>query len=204
VKNKILYIIGILCGLVPLIVGLFIFFTWWTARSLYAIDLRDFESFGFLWLMTSAFIATCGLIIIGYSLADNYPKYLLNHIWGFIIILINIPTVYLIIEKQSDLETRAYLKIYNKTKQDNVEISLKGSDFEKKLGTFSDNETLVDYYFPKYIDERGNDSYPTIDQVTLIVKGKFKTHYFTLPSIDKGQCSKLYIDKDFKLLDKWE
>lgn len=203
-KNKILYIIGLLCGLVPLIGGLFIFFTWWTARSFYAIDLSDFESYGFLWLMTSSIIATIGLIIIGYNLIDNYPKYIGNHLWGFIIILINIPTVYFILKKQSDIETRAYLKIYNKTNQENVKIFLKGSDFVKNLGTISKGEALVDYYFPKYIDERSNDSYPNIEKVTLIVKEKHKTHYLTLPNIDKGECEKLYIDKEFNLLMKWE
>ncbi len=203
-KNKILYIIGLLCGLVPLIVGSFIFFTWWTARSLYAIDLRDFESFGFLWLMTSSIIATSGLLIIGFNLIENYPKYIGNHIWGFIIILINIPTVYFILEKQSDIETRAYLKIYNKTKQENVKILLKGSDFVKKLGTLNNGEALVDYYFPKYVDDNSNDSYPTIDKVTLIVKEKHTTHYITLPNIEKGQCEILYINKEFQLLDKWE
>ena len=203
-KNKILYKIGLFCGLVPLTGGLFIFFSWWTARAFFAIDLVSFEGYGFLWTLFSIPVATIGLLLLTFVLFKNYPNFLRQSLLGLFLVLVNIPTAYWVLGKQADLDKRAYIKIYNKTKQDNVEITLKGSDFEKKLGTFSDSESLVDYYFPKYIDERGNDSYPTIDTVTLIVKEKFITHYLTLPRIDKGQCDKLYIDKEFKLLDKWE
>lgn len=203
-KNKILYKIGLFCGLVPLTGGLFIFFSWWTARAFFATDLDSFEGYGFMWTLLSIPIASIGLLLLTFALFKNYPSFLRQSLLGIFLVLVNIPTAYWVLGKQADLDKRAYIKIYNKTKQDNVEISLKGSDFEKKLGTFSDSETLVDYYFPKYVDERGNDSYPTIETVTLIVKEKFTTHYLTLPRIDKGQCDKLYIDKEFKLLDKWE
>lgn len=203
-KNKILYKIGLLCGLIPLTVGLFIFFALWTARAFFAIDLNSFEGYGFLWILISIPIATIGLLLLTIFVFKNYPNFIRQSILGLSLILVNIPTAYWVLGKQADLDKRAYIRIYNKTKQDNIEILLKGSDFEKKLGTFNNNETLVDYYFPKYVDERGNDSYPTIDTVTLIVKEKFATHYLTLPRIDKGQCDKLYIDKEFKFLGKWE
>jgi hypothetical protein len=106
--------------------------------------------------------------------------------------------------KQADIELRAYIKIYNKTTKDNLDLALKGSDFEKQLGELSDTETLVDFYYPKYVDKRGSSSYPTIDSVTLIVKDKFKTRYLTLPRLDKGECRKLILDKEFNLQDKWE
>ena len=203
-KNKILYKIGLLCGLIPLTVGLFIFFAWWTARAFFAFDLRSFEAYGFLWALISIPVASIGLLLLTIFAFKNYPNFLRQSILGLLLVLVNIPTAYLVLLKQADLETRAYIKIYNKTKQDNVEITLKASDFEKQLGKFSDTETIVDFYYPKYINERGSDSYPTIDSVTLIVKEKFTTHYLKLPRIDKGQCEKLYIDKEFKLLYKWE
>lgn len=202
VKNKILYKIGLLCGLIPLTVGLFIFFAWWIARAFFAIDLNSFEEYGFLWILISIPVATVGLLLVTIFEIKNYPNFIRQSIFGLSLIFINIPTTYWVLAKQADLDKRAYIKVYNNTKQDNVEITLKGSDFEKKLGIFNNNETLIDYYFPKYIDKRCNDSYPTIDQVTLIVKEKFTTHYLTLPRIDKGQCKKLYLNKELKLLDK--
>lgn len=203
-KNKILYKLGLLCGLIPLTVGLFIFYTWWAARAFYAVDLNSFEGYGFLWTLISIPLACVGLLLQIFFLFKNYPSLLRQSIFGLLLILANIPTAYWILGKQSDLDQRAYIKIYNKTKQDNVVLTLKAADFEKELGTSNDSESLVDYYFPKYIDERGSDSYPTIDTVTLIVKEKFTTHYLKLPRIEKGQCEKLYLDKEFELLEKWE
>jgi hypothetical protein len=203
-KNKILYKIGLLCGLVPLTIGLFIFFAWWAARAFFAINLHSFETYGFLWTLISVPIASIGLLLISIFFIKNFSNFLRQSLLGLILILVNIPTAYWILGKQSDLGKRANIKIYNKTKQDNLELTLKSSDFETQLGTLSDSETLVGYYFPKYIDEHGNDSYPTIDAVTLIVKEKFTTLYLKLPRIDKGQCEKLYLNKEFKLLNKWK
>lgn len=101
--------------------------------------------------------------------------------------------------KQAELGERAYVKIYNGTKQDKVEFALKSSDLEIDLGQLSDNESLVESYIPKYIDQRGSSSYPTIDTVMLVVKAKFTIYYLKLPRIDKGECVELYIDKEFKL-----
>ena len=203
VKNYILYKSGLLCGLIPLTVGLFIFFVWWVARVFWVIDLNSFEGYGFLWIFISIPIAAIGLLWMTIFTINNYPNFVRQSIFGFSLILVNIPTTYWVICKQADIAQRAYIKVYNKTKQDNIEITLKGSDFEKKLGTFNESETIVDYYFPKNIDERGNDSYPTIDTVILIVKEKLTTHYLTLPRIVKGQCETLYIDKEFNLYKKW-
>jgi hypothetical protein len=133
VKNKILYKISLFCGLVPLTGGLFIFFSWWTARAFFATDLDSFEGYGFMWILFSIFIATIGLFLLTFVLFKNYPNFLKQTLLGLLLVLVNIPTAYCVLEKQADLDTRAYIKIYNKTKQDNVEITLKGSDFEKKL-----------------------------------------------------------------------
>ena len=156
-----------------------------------------------MWILFSIPVATIGLLLLIIFIFKNNPNYPKQSILGLLIIFVNIPIAFWVIGKQADLDSRAYIKIYNKTKQDNIELTLRGSDFEKKLGTFDNGETIVDFYFPKYIDIRGNDSYPTIDSVTIIVKEKFTTHYLTLPRIDKGQCKKLCIDKEFKL-DKYE
>jgi hypothetical protein len=169
-KNKNLYKVGLLSGLVPLAVGLFIFFTWWAARAFWAIDLNKFESYGFMWIIISIPVALVGLILLAFFLVRNYPNNIKESIFAFGLILLNIPTAYWVLGKQAAIDERAYIKIYNKTKQDDIELTLKSSDFEIKLGKFSDNETMVDNYSPKYINERGSESYPTIDTVTLIVK----------------------------------
>jgi hypothetical protein len=204
VRNKILYKIGLLCGVVPLTVGLLIFFAWWSARAFFAIDLHSLEAYGFLWMLVSIPVACTGLILLTTFAVRNYPQFIRKSVLGMLLILTNIPAAYLVLLKEAELETRAYIKFYNKTKIDDVDVTIKASDFEKTLGKFDDGETIVASYYPKYIDGMLSDSYPIIDTVTLIVKDEFTTRYLKLPRIDKGQCNQLYIDKEFKLLDRWE
>ena len=142
-RNKILYTIGIWCGLVPLTVGLAIFFIWWTARSFYAINLDNFEIYGFIWILISIIIAISGLVLVTIFFFQNYKSYPRQSIMGLLLILINIPISYAVIIKTADIKQRAYIKIYNNSKQDNIELILKASYFEKKLGHSNTNHPLV-------------------------------------------------------------
>lgn len=207
VKNKILYKIGLLCGLIPLTVGLFIFFAWWTARAFFAIDLNSFEVYGFLWTLISIPIATIGLLLVTIFAIKNYPNFIRQLIFGLSLILVNIPTAYWVLVKQADLEERAYVKIYYKSGVvDLAELNLKSNYFQKDIGELECLDSKVFYYYPKYVNERSGDSYPEVEPVTLTIKTK--KHDYTvelkLPRIDKGECLKLYIDKEFNLLTKWE
>jgi hypothetical protein len=206
VKNKILYKIGLLCGLIPLTVGLFIFFAWWTARAFFAFDLHSFEAYGFLWTLISIPVASTGLLLLTIFALKNYPNFLRQSLIGLLLVLANIPTAYLVLLKQADLETRAYIKIYYKSGVVNLsELKLKSNYFEKDIGELDCLDSKVFYYYPKYINERGGDSYPVIEPVTLTLKTKHEQIIeLKLPRIDKGDCRKLYIDKEFNLLNKWE
>jgi hypothetical protein len=199
-KSKFLLIIGLLCGFIPLIVGVFIFFTWWIARAFFAIDLENFPVYGFFWIPISITLVSTGLILLLVFLIKNYSKFLIHSLLGILLVLINIPIAFMIIDKQSDIDARAYFIIYNKTKQDVMDLTLKSSTFEKSLGSISDGDKLVDFYYPKLLDERGDSQYPTFDPVTLVVKEKYTTHHLTLPRIKISQCVKLYLDDEFRLL----
>ncbi len=206
-KNKILYKIGLLCGLIPLTVGLFIFFTWWTARAFFAIDLNSFEGYGLLWTLISIPIATIGLLLVIIFAIRNYPNFIRQSIFGLSLILANIPAAYLVLVKQADLEKRAYIKIYNKNEVDDLaELKLKSNYFKKVIGELKCSESKVFYYYPKYVNGRGTDRYPEVEPVTLTLKTKKhnNTVELKLLRIDKGSCLKLYIDKEFNLLTKWD
>jgi hypothetical protein len=202
-NKNILLKIGYLCGLVPLIIGMSIFFTWWIARAWFAIDINSLEPYGILWIIISVPIAIIGLLIIFYFLIKNYKDKLKLKlsIGGLFIILINIPSVYWILNKQADLDRRAYIKFYNNTKNDNIELIIKGSDFSKKIGSFDDSESIVDYYYPKYLSDI-HESVPIVDIVMLLVKSKLGTKILILPAMYKGECRNLYLNKEFKLLEK--
>ncbi len=206
-KNKILYKIGLLCGLIPLTVGLFIFFSWWTTRAFFAFDLHSFETYGFLWTLVSIPIATLGLLLLTIFAFKNYSNFIRQSILGLCLILVNIPIAYWVLVKQADLEKRAYVKIYYKSGVVNLsELKLKSNYFEKNIGELECLTSKVFYFYPKYINERSGDSYPEVEPVTLILKTNKhgQTIELNLPRIDKGQCTKLYIDKEFNLLEKWE
>lgn len=206
-KNKILYKIGLLCGLIPLTVGLSIFFTWWTARAFFAIDLNSLEGYGFLWTLISIPIATIGLLLVSIFVIINYPNFIRQSIYGFGLILVNIPIANWVLSKQADLEKRAYVKIYYKSGVvDLEELKLKSNYFQKDIGELECFESKVFYYYPKYVNERSGDSYNDIEPVTLTLKTK-KSNFtveLKLPRIDKGECLKLYIDKESNLLTKWD
>jgi hypothetical protein len=206
VKNKILYKIGLLCGLIPLTVGLFIFFAWWTARAFFAFDLHSFETYGFLWTLFSIPVASIGLLLLTIFAFKNYPNFIRQSILGLSLILVNIPTAYWVLEKQADLEKRAYVKIYYKSGVvDLAELKLKSNYFQKDIGELECLDAKVFYFYPKYVNERSGDSYPDVEPVTLTLKTKKQdyTVELKLPRIDKGECLKLYIDKEFNLLEKW-
>ena len=203
-RNKTLYIFGLLCGLVPLTVGLLIFFSWWIARAFLAIDLHRFEAYGFLWTLISILIAVIGLLLLAIFLIRNSQGYWKHGVIGLLIILVNIPVCYWVLIKQAEIAKRAYVQIHNKANKDRLRLMLKTSNFEKPLGTLNDSETLVDFFYPKYIDEENHDSYPLVHPVTLVVMDGFTTRYLTLPRIDKGECRKLYLDKELKLLNEFQ
>ena len=137
-------------------------------------------------------------------LIRNFKDYLIQAVIGLFVILLNIPVCYWILAAQAEVQKRAYIKIHNKTKQDRLLLTHKSSDVEKILGSFDDSETMVYFYYPRYVSEIWNDdSYPAIEPPILIVKDRFTIHKLTLPRIDKGDCVNLYIDKEFQMLNEW-
>ena len=204
-KNKALYLISLVFGIVPVISGLTIFFILWIARTFYADDLKNLDAFSFLWMFFCTPSAIIALLLQTIVLIKNYPTHLKRPIFGLLLIFLNFPIASWVVEKQTDLENRVYIKFNNKTNLDSVELSFKGSNFEKKIGILNKSQSIVDFYYPRYVDEWGNEGYSMysqIDTVTLIVKEKSASHYLPLPIVQKGQCEELYITNEFKLKKK--
>jgi hypothetical protein len=201
-RSRFINLTGLVCGAAPLVGGLIIFFIWWAGRAFFAEDLDDLESIGFVWNICSFLMATFGLVRSIRFIIKGDRTTRLKSWMGLLLILLNIPVVMLVGYKQEDIAKRAYIKIYNHTKHDNVEVIIQGWDFEYQLGVLDDNESLVGYYYPKYLNDDPTDSSPIPLDVNLILKDEFFTHYLELPSSIKGDCESIYIDKDFRLLDE--
>lgn len=155
-------------------------------------------------MLISVPVASIGILLLIIFAFKNYPNFLIQSLFGILLILINIPTLDWVLDKQTEIDKRTYIKIYNKSNEDNIELTLKASYFEKKLGKLNEAENSNSFYYPKYTELTDDSSVPTIESVTLIVKTKFTTRYLTLPSLDSGECQKLYLDKEFNLLTHWK
>jgi hypothetical protein len=203
-KNRLLYKIGLLCGIVPLAGGLLIFTTWWIARVFFAVDIEDFPFYGIIWILISLIIAPVGLILLNLFLARNYPGYRKQVYKAVAIVLSNIPAVILILLQYSTLTDKAYVKIYNNTNSDNIELILKSATFEKSIGNLDKNKSKVVSFIPTYPRGRDHESIPEIDSVTLVIKENQSIHYVKMPQIDRNECRRLVLDSRFHLKVVWD
>ena len=203
-KNKLLYKFGLLCGIVPLAGGIFIFITWWMARAFFAVDLHNFPIYGLLWIFISLIIALIGLTLLILFLSRNYPVYRKQVYGGVGLILSNIPVLLLILMLYSSIAEKAYVKIYNHSNADQIELILKSATFERKLGHLDRNKSTVGSFIPHYPQGPGHDSFPEIDSVTLVIKENQRTHYVPMPRVDRNECRKLRIDSTFQLKLVWD
>jgi len=203
-KNKLLYKLGLLCGIVPLAGGLLIFLAWWIARAFFAVDFDNFPEYGLIWILISLVIAPIGLTLLILFLSRNYPVYRKQVYGGVGLILSNIPVVLLILMLYSSIAEKAYVKIYNHSNTNHIELILKSATFERKLGHLDRNKSTVGSLIPHYPHGPGHDSFPEIDSVTLVIKENQRTHYVPMPRIDRNECRKLRIDSTFQLKLVWD
>jgi hypothetical protein len=202
-RSRFINLTGLVCGGAPLVGGLIIFFIWWAGRAFFAEDLDGLESIGAVWIMCSFLMATFGLVRSIRFIIKGDRTTRLKSWMGLLLILLNIPVVMLVGYKQEDIAKRVYIKVYNYSKHDNLEITIQGWDFEYQLGILDDNESLVGYYYPKYLDDDATDSRQISLLVTLIVKDEIATHYLNLPDFYNGYCEEIQINEHFRLLHEW-
>ena len=185
-----------------MIIGLFIFSTWWAARAFYAYDLNSFEAYGFFWIGISLFIAGLGLLLMIIVLIINLPKYLTKNLLGVLIILSNIPVVFMVVQAQETLARKAYIKFVNKTEHGNIGLALSSSRIEKQLGQIDRGNSKVIYFLP----ERSKWNYDyeplILDPVLLTITSEDSDTTIALPDIFQGECLTLVIDEDLKLRKK--
>lgn len=131
-KHKYFYTFAVFSGLTPLIIGNLIFFIWWFARGCFAVDFNFLEDVGFFWILISIPVAILGIFSALIFFIYNLTKYIKHSLFAFFIILINIPVLNLILIKEHEINSRAYLKIYNETSIDILDLAIKTPSFEKK------------------------------------------------------------------------
>ncbi len=201
-KSKILYKTGLLCGIVPLLGGLSIFFYWWAQRAFYGEDFKEMEGYALMWMIFSFFTACLGLLFMLIVLLRNKTNYLKYSLGGFLVILINIPAVVGVVFALGEIERRVYVKMQNQTGLNDVEYTLAAPGYDNYTYTLDNGETTVFYYYPKHIykNKPGFDANDP-NLVVLTVKHEQIIRKITIGRLPYGGCLQLNVGKDFDLID---
>ena len=202
-KILILFKLGLLCGLAPLLIELTFFFTWWIARAYFAYDIPIFEIFRTPIVFLYVPIALIGIIMLAIFLTTNFKNYKIKFVIGILIILINFPILLGLRAAEMEIGPRAYLKIYNQSAIDFSELIIKEFDCQgisgKQwiLGKLDQNENIVGFYYPDYCNN--NEIFNGISGNLLLIKSKTNNYKLVIPIIHPGEVVKLKIEKGFIL-----
>ena len=190
--------IAYLLGLIPLIGGLLIFFTWWIGKALFLVTLHRLEGYGFIWILISIPLGLGGLITAMVYLVQGFRENLVKGVGGLFSVLINIPALMWIVEKQADIEKRAYVRIYNQTENNFTALTIENSSSQGEYRSLDKEDSKTTYFYPMYLN--GDfDSVPLIDTVRLEITTADEVRTIVVPEIYKGECVSIIVHKEFDI-----
>lgn len=184
-------------GLIPLTIGLLIFFSWWIGKVHFLVTLHTLEEYGFTWILISLPLGFLGLLTAGAYIIKTYKTNLKKGIIGLFCILVNLPALFWVLTTQADIEQRAYTRIYNHTGKNFEEVSITNSKATVKIGPLSNGKFKTPYFYPYYLNS--DFSSPLIDTVNLIVQTAQSKKTITLPAIYQNECVKVFIDHNYEV-----
>jgi len=185
-------------GLVPLSVGLSIFFAWWIGKAWYLVTLHRLEGYGFIWILISIPLGLGGLITAIVYLFRVSKENLIKGLGGLFCVLVNVPALMWIIDKQNDIEKRAYVRIFNQTEIDFTELTIENSSSKGEYISLNKDDNKTAYFYPKYLN--GDfDSVPLVDTVRLVIRTENGLRTIVVPEIHKGECISMGVDKEFDI-----
>lgn len=192
--NRVTYLLG----LTPLVVGLSIFFSWWIGKAWFLVTLHILEGYGFIWILISIPIGLGGLITAIVYLFQSSKQNLTKGIGGLLCVLINIPALIWVVNKQADIEQRAYVRIFNQTGNDFTELTIENSSSKGEYKSLNKENDRTAYFYPKYLN--GDfESVPLVDTVRLVIKTQNETRTIEVPEIYKGECINIAVNKEFNV-----
>jgi hypothetical protein len=186
-----------LLGLVPLIVGLSIFFSWWIGKAWLLTTFRKLELYGFCWIIISAFMAILGLGIGIAYLFDAKGKDIFKGAAAIICILINIPAVNWVSDKQHDVAQRAYVRLYNQTGLEIDSLTISNSLYTEHLERIPDTDHKTGYFYPNY--DEWDSGLTEIEPVKLTLVFGQKKKTIVMPVVYKDGCEAFVIDSTFNV-----
>ena len=197
-KNKILLKISWYIGLIAFIGGWTIFLTWFGGRYIGAWDFEDLEIIGFFWMVGFFWLSLIAIIVLLAYILINRKNLHLKVLFTGLLILINIPSVLIILPLQGDIENKVFVKLSNESGLDNIELKLQGNLKEWNLGDLDKGSSMVFNYDPQYWN---NDArlYQKPDSLNLIIIHNQEIDTVGFPTLRMGDCKQLILDKNLKI-----
>lgn len=201
-NKKWLFWFSLATGFITLGVGSGIFMLWWVARAWFAIDFSKLEGYGFLWIFIAIPLALTGLITSSFVISANSGKQSKISAIPLLLILLNIPTVFVVINLQANISERVYFKVFNESGQEFKNVRLTSNSFNLNLGTLDNQCSIVDFYLPTYIGA-DYESVPAIEEVTLELSTGTDEHLLQMPYSMKGWCQRIVVTDSLTLTSRW-
>jgi len=197
-NKKKLFWFSLTLGVLTLGIGTGIFLLWWIGRAWFALNLVTLEGYGFLWILISIPLALTGLVTTTIVMSANNGKQLIRASIPLILLLVNIPAVYIILQLESKISQRVYFKITNRSGEHFNKVKLTSESFTSELGTLPINKSIVDFYLPTYTSTE-HRSVPEIEELTLELSTETETHRLKMPYAMKGWCDRLILTDSLTL-----
>jgi hypothetical protein len=103
-----------------------------------------------------------------------------------------------VVEKQADIEKRAYVRIFNQTENDFTAVTIENSSSQGEYRSLDKEDSKTTYFYPMYLN--GDfDSVPLIDTVKVKIKMENEVRTIVIPEIYKGECISIVIDKEIEI-----
>ena len=147
---------------------------------------------GFFWLSLIALILLLAYVVI------NRKNLHLKMLFTGLIILINIPSVVIILPLQGDIQNKVFVKLTNESNLDNIELKLHGNLKTWNLDELNQGSSKVFNYEPPYWN---NDArlYQQPDTLNLIITHNTNIDTVGFPTLSMGDCKHLILDENLKI-----
>jgi hypothetical protein len=193
-----LFKIGFVLVVLPFVVGLLIYSTWFVLLHFFAIKQQVLELIGFYWVFISIPLATIGLIIVLIDFLRGRKGNVCRFVSGMSLGLINVPILIWVLLSQSTVSGRAYLKIENESGRELYNLIIQEPDNETYFGNLEGYTSTVVYYKPDYKND-GDGKYPGISENYLVIDVSDKEVKLKLPIIHPGEIHRITINEKLEL-----
>jgi hypothetical protein len=134
------------------------------------------------------------LLLLAIYVVINRKNLHLKMLFTALMILINIPSVWIILPLQKDIEDKAFLKITNHTGLDNIEVSIENNSKIVGREILDDGDSEVFNYETPYLIYE-SDRYNENDTSSLIIRRDQIIDTIKFKALRKDECRRFIINK---------